>query len=99
MFTEAISFLKVLECSEGSYTSYHKTIHITLSVPRDDIEKKIIKTRKLKTIRTGDLIANMKLNEIPDANVDMMVADMELRIKKAFNEIHPETTRKFTIRE
>ena len=50
MFTEVISSLKVLECSEGSYMSDHKAIHVTISVPRDDIEKKIIKTRNLKII-------------------------------------------------
>ena len=48
VFTEAISALKVLECSEGSYISDHKAVHITLSAPRDEIEKKIIKTRNLK---------------------------------------------------
>ena len=88
VFTKAISSLKVLECSEGSYISDHKATHITLSVPGDDIEKKIIKTRNLKTIRTGDHIANMKLNEIPDTNVDTMVTEMVLRMKKAFNEMH-----------
>ena len=99
VFTEAISSLKVLECSEGSYISDHRAIQITLSVPRDDTEKKIIKTRNLKTIRTRDLIANMKLDEIQDTNVDMMVTEMELRMKKAFNEIHPETMKKVTIRK
>ena len=99
VFTEVISSLKVLECSEGSYMSDHKAIHITISVPRDDIEKKIIKTRNLKTIRTKHLIDNMKLDEIPDTDVDTMVTEMELRMKKAFNEIHPETMKNVTIRK
>ena len=98
-FTKAISSLKVLECGERSHISDHKAIHITLSAPIDDIEEKIIKTRNLKTIRTGDLIANMKLDEIPDTVVDMMVTEMELRMKKAFNEIHPETIKKVTIKK
>ena len=41
----------------------------------------------------------MKLDEIPDTNVDTMVTDMELRMKKAFDDIHPETTKKVTIRK
>ena len=40
----------------------------------------------------------MKLDEIPDTDVDMMENEMEVRMKKAFNEIHPETTKKVTIR-
>ena len=99
VFTEVISSLKVLECSEGSYMSDHKAIHITISAPRDDIEKKIIKTRNLKTIRTKHLIDNMKLDEIPGTDVDMMVTEMELRMKKAFDEMHPETTKNVTIRK
>ena len=99
VFTEVISSLKVLECSEGSYISDHKAIYITISAPRDDIEKKIIKTRNLKTIRTRDLIDNMKLDEIPDTDVDTMVTEMELRMKKALNEIHPEITKNVTIRK
>ena len=99
VFTEVISFLKVLECSEGLYLSDHKAIHITISVPRDDIKKKIIKTRNLKTIRTKHLIDNMKLDEIPDTDVEMMVTEMELRMKKAFDEMHPETTKNVTIRK
>ena len=79
--------------------SDHKAIHITISVPRDDIEKKIIKTRNLKTIRMKNLIDNMKLDEIPDTDVDTMVTEMELRIKKAFDEIHPETMKNVTIRK
>ena len=47
VFTEVNSSLKVLECSEGSYMSDHKAVHITISAPRDDIEKKTIKTRNL----------------------------------------------------
>ena len=46
VFTEVISSLKVLECSEGSYMSDHKAIHITISAPRDDIEKKNYKDKK-----------------------------------------------------
>ena len=95
VFTKIISSLKVLQCSEGSHISDHNAIHITLSAPRDDIEKKIIKTRNLKTIRTGDLIANIKLDEIPDTDVDMMVTEMELRMQKAFDEIHPETMKSY----
>ena len=41
----------------------------------------------------------MKLDEIPDTDVDMMVTEMKLRMKKAFNEIHPETTKNITIRK
>ena len=74
--------------------SDHKAIHITISAPRDDIEKKTIKTRNLKTIKTKHLIDNMKLDEISDADVDTMVTEMELRMKKAFDEIHPETNKK-----
>ena len=85
VFTEVISSLKVLECSEGSYMSDHKAIYITISAPRDNFEKKIIKTRNLKTIRTKHLIDNMKLDEIQDTDVDTMVTEMELRMKKAFN--------------
>ena len=99
VFTEVISSLKVLECSEGSYMSDHKATHITISAPRDNIEKKIIKTRNLKSIRTKHLIDNKKLDEIPDTVVDMMVTEMELRMEKAFNEIHPETTKNVTIRK
>ena len=99
VFTEALSSLKVQECSKGSYISDHKAKHITLSMPRDNIEKKIIKTRNLKTIRTKDLIAIMKLDEIPDTDVDMMVSKMESRMEKAFDEIHPETMEKVTIRK
>ena len=68
-------------------------------MPREDIEKKIIKTRNLKTITTKDLIAIMKLDEIPDTDFDTMVNEMESRMKKAFDEIHPETTKKVTIRK
>ena len=50
-------------------------------------------------IRTKHLIDNMKLDEIPDTDVDMMVTKMELRMKKVFNEIHPETTTNVTIRK
>ena len=39
----------------------------------------------------------MKLDEIPDADVDTMVTEMELRMKKAFDKIHPETTKNVTI--
>ena len=76
VFTEVISSLRVLECSEGSYMSEHKAIHITISAPRDNIEKKTIKTRNLKTIRTKHLIDNMKLDEIPDTDVNTMVTEM-----------------------
>ena len=41
----------------------------------------------------------MKLNEIPDTDVDMMVTEMKLRMKKAFEEIHPETMKNVTIRK
>ena len=99
VFTEVISSLKVLEYSEGSYMCDHKAIHITISVPRDDIEKKIIETRNLKTIRTKHLIDNMKLDEIPDTDVDMMMTEMELRMKKAFKEIYPETMKNVMIRK
>ena len=40
----------------------------------------------------------MKLDKIPDTDVDTIVTEMELRMKKAFHEIHPETTKKVTIR-
>ena len=93
VFTEVNSSLKVLECSEGSYMSDHRALYISISAPRDDIEKKTIKTRNLKTIKTKHLIDNMKLDEIPDGDVDTMVTEMELRMKKVFNEIHPETTK------
>ena len=99
VFTKVISSLKVLECSEGSYMSDHKAIHITIPAPRDDIGKKIIKTRNLKTIRTKNLIDNMKLDEIPDTDADTMVTEMELRMKKAFDKIHPETMKNVTIRK
>ena len=99
VFIEVISSLKVLEYSEGSYMSDLKAIHITISAPRDDIEKKIIKTRNLKTIRTKHLIDNMKLDKIPNTDVDTMVTEMELRMKKAFDEIHPETMKNVTIRK
>ena len=41
----------------------------------------------------------MKLDEIPDTDVDTMVTEMELRVKKAFDEIHPETMKNVTIRK
>ena len=41
----------------------------------------------------------MKLDEILDTNVDMMVTKMELRMKKAFDEIHLETMKRVTIRK
>ena len=41
----------------------------------------------------------MKLDEIPDTEVDTIVTEMELRMKKAFDEIHPETTKNVTIRK
>ena len=41
----------------------------------------------------------MTLDEIPDTNVDTIVNEMELRMKKAFNEIHPEIMKKVTIRK
>ena len=64
IYTKALSSCKVLSCSGSFYPSDHATVECILSAPKEDIDIKTIKYRKLHGLDTNAFISDLQDIEI-----------------------------------
>ena len=70
IFIESISDIKITACKLIAYISDHQIVAGNISIPKDDITRKEITFRKLKSIIYTDLAEEMHLDSLLLENVE-----------------------------
>ena len=94
IFTESISDIKITACKLIAYISDHQIVAGNISIPKDDITRKEITFRKLKSISYTDLAEEMHLDSLLQENLEYndLVKKFHNNMKDALNIIAPEVT-------
>ena len=99
ILTESIGNIMITACKPISYISNHQIVAGNISIPKDDIIRKEITNRKLKSINYTDLAEEMHLDSLLLKNVEYndLVRKFENNMKDALNIITPEVTKMITV--
>ena len=100
IFTESISDIKITACKPIAYITDHQIVAGNISIPKDDITKKEITYRNLKSINYTELAEEMHLDSIILENLEYndLVKKVENNMKDALNIVAPEATKMITVR-
>ena len=100
IFTKSIGDITITACKPIAYISDHQIMAGNISIPKDDITRKEITYRKLKSINYTDLAEEMHLDSLLLENLEYtdLVRKFENNMKDALNTIAPEVTKMITVR-
>ena len=100
IFTESIGDIMITAYKPITYISEHQIVAGNISIPKDDITRKEIIYRKLKSINYTDLAEEMHLDSLLLENLEYndLVRKFENNMKDALNTIAPEVTKMITVR-
>ena len=99
LFTEEISQISLLECNPGPILSDHTAVEFTLSVKRQDIERKEANLRKLDKIDIGVLFDSCDFDSLTSIDVNDLVNEFDVKLRSAVDEAAPLETKFQTVRK
>ena len=77
---EILSPVKVVKSILGHFISDHALVECCLSLKKEDMFRKVISIRYLKSIDVDAFVANMDLDEITGGNLNDMVETIETKM-------------------
>ena len=99
IFTESIGNIMITACKPIAYISDHQIVAGNISIPKDDIARKEITYRKLKSINYTDLAEEMHLHSLlENLECNDLVNKFENNMKDALNTVALEVAKMITVR-
>ena len=100
IFAKSISDIKITACKPIAYISNHQRVAGNISIPKDDITRKEITFRKLKSVNYTYLAEEMHLDSLHLENLEYndLVKKFDNNMKDALNIIAQAVTKTITVR-
>ncbi|KAJ8048390.1 hypothetical protein HOLleu_00681 [Holothuria leucospilota] len=99
MYAPEIFDIKVTNCYAGSYISERCFVLADLSLRKDDVMEKTIKTRRFKKLDLIKFCEILDFNDLSDVNdLDCLVEAVDVKTVKALDQLIPVTTMRITER-
>ena len=91
VFTENLSKIKVVECTQGPFLSDHCTISCKMSIVKSNIKRAKVRYRKLKNVSAKQLLDDMNIHKIMDSdgNIDELVELLNYEAQKSMDKHAP----------
>ncbi|KAJ8022995.1 hypothetical protein HOLleu_38049 [Holothuria leucospilota] len=100
MYAPEISDIKVTNCYAGSYISDHCFVLADLSLRKDDVMEKTIKTRCFKKLDLIKFCEILDFDDLSDVNdLDCLIEAVDVKTVKALDQLIPVTTMRITERK